>query len=245
VGILVGLRNNWDLRWLVHQYCWSYYDKFGNTTECWGELWVQLEEPATSLGGPTSSLEAPATSLGALTTNLGALTTSLEAPTTSLGVLPTSLEVPTTSLGVPTTSLGVPTTSLGMSTISLGGPTTNLAVMTEAWKRRQHVWEHLESKRSSLGKPSSLGTVLVRLEILANTYSSTIFTTHVFSSYCYLWICVSMYQYSNPSPQHISGLSAGGAWKRFVMPMMMTINWTQRCTWRLCLSEIGVALRRP
>jgi len=43
------------------------------------------------------------------------------------------------------------------------------------------------------GKTSSLGTLLVRLEIIATTYRSTIFKTHVFSLYSHLCIYVSMY----------------------------------------------------
>jgi len=54
----------------------------------------------------------------------------------------------------------------------------------QASECRQHVWEHLEPQRSSLGKTtSSLGTPLLRLEIIATTYHSTIVKTHVFSLY--------------------------------------------------------------
>jgi len=38
-------------------------------------------------------------------------------------------------------------------------------------------WDHGESLWSSLGKASSLGMLLVRLEIIATTYHSTIFKT--------------------------------------------------------------------
>jgi len=82
----------------------------------------------------------------------------------------------------------------------------------QVWERRRHVWEHLKSQYSSLGKtPSSLGTLLVRLEIIATTYHSTIFKTHVFSLYSHLCIYVSMYLYSYPSTHNISRLAAGGA----------------------------------
>jgi len=82
----------------------------------------------------------------------------------------------------------------------------------QAWERRREVSEHLESQYSSLGKTtSSLGTLLVRLEIIATTYDSTIFKTHVFSLYSQLCINVSMYLYSYPSTHVISGLAAGGA----------------------------------
>jgi len=42
-------------------------------------------------------------------------------------------------------------------------------------ERRWHAWEHLESLKSSLGKTSSLGTQLVRLEIITTTDHSMIF----------------------------------------------------------------------
>jgi hypothetical protein len=51
------------------------------------------------------------------------------------------------------------------------------------WKRQ---------RQSSLGKTtSSLGTLLVRLEIIATTYRSTIFKTHVFSLYSHLSIYIA------------------------------------------------------
>jgi len=46
----------------------------------------------------------------------------------------------------------------------------------------------------------------VRLEIIATTYRSTIFKTHVFSLYSHLCIYVSMYLYRYPSTHGISGL---------------------------------------
>ena len=42
---------------------------------------------------------------------------------------------------------------------------------------------HLGTPRSSLGKASSLRILLVRLEIIATTYRSTIFKTYAFSLY--------------------------------------------------------------
>jgi len=58
-------------------------------------------------------------------------------------------------------------------------------------ERRQRVWERLKSPKSSLGKATfSLGTLLVRQEIIATAYRSTIFTTHVFSLYSHLGIYV-------------------------------------------------------
>jgi len=61
------------------------------------------------------------------------------------------------------------------------------------WERRRQAWEHLESQYSSLGKTtSSLGTLLVHLEIIATTNRSTIFKTHVLSLYSHLCIYVSI-----------------------------------------------------
>jgi len=54
---------------------------------------------------------------------------------------------------------------------------------------------NLESQPTSPGRiPSSLGTLLECLEIIATPYSSTIVKTHVFSLYSPLCIYVSMYQ---------------------------------------------------
>ena len=84
-------------------------------------------------------------------------------------------------LGVPTTSLGAPVTSLATRRITV---------------------------EQSGRKTSSLGTLLVRQEIIATTDRSTILK-HMYSD-CIL-IYVSMYPYSYPSTLGISGLDAGGA----------------------------------
>ena len=61
----------------------------------------------------------------------------------------------------------------------------------QTWERRRPVWEHLESQQSSLGKAtSSWATLQVRLDIIATTYHSTIFKTHVFSLYSHLCIYI-------------------------------------------------------
>ena len=66
----------------------------------------------------------------------------------------------------------------GMPAISLGEPMTNQ--------------EHLRTSQitgKQTGKTKcSLGTLLVLLEIIAITYHSTIFQTHLFSLYSYLSI---------------------------------------------------------
>jgi len=69
--------------------------------------------------------------------------------------------------------------------------------------------------------------LLVRLQIIATTYRSTIDKTHVFSLYSDLCIFVSMYLYSYPSIQGESGLTAGGAVEQFELRLKMTIKWTQ------------------
>jgi hypothetical protein len=67
-------------------------------------------------------------------------------------------------LGAPAFSLGAPMTSLGAPrmTVEQSGKTT-----------------------------SSLGTLLVRLEIIATTYCSTIVNTHVLSLYSHLYVYIA------------------------------------------------------
>jgi len=74
-------------------------------------------------------------------------------------------------LGAPATSLGAPTTSQGAPATSLGAP----AITVE------------QSGKTT----SSVGTLLVRLEIIATTYHSTIFKTHAFSLYSHLGIYIA------------------------------------------------------
>jgi hypothetical protein len=61
------------------------------------------------------------------------------------------------------------------------------------WECLQLVWERAESQWSSAGKTSCLGTWLVRLEMIATTYHSTIVKTHVFRLYSHRCIYVSIY----------------------------------------------------
>jgi len=85
---------------------------------------------------------------------------------------------PATSLGGPATSLAALTTSLGALRTSHGPPTTNLGAPRITVKH--------------LGKlTSSLGPLLVQLEIIATTYRSTIFKTHVFSLYSHLSVYIA------------------------------------------------------
>ena len=63
-----------------------------------------------------------------------------------------------------------------------------------ASEHQWQVWESVQSQLSSLwNRTSYLGTLLVRREIIATTYCSTIVKTHVFSLYSHLCIYVSMY----------------------------------------------------
>jgi len=85
--------------------------------------------------------------------------------------------------------------------------------------------------------------LLVSLDIIATTYRSTIFKTHVFSLYTHLCIYVCMYLYSCPSTHHISGLAAGCAWEQFEVCLKMMTGWTQRYTPRMWSSLSGDVLR--
>jgi len=59
-------------------------------------------------------------------------------------------------------------------------------------ERRRQVWEHVESPQSSMGKStSSFGTLLVCLEIIATTYCSMIFKTHISSLYSHQCIYIA------------------------------------------------------
>ena len=84
------------------------------------------------------------------------------------------------TMGMIVTSLGTPQSAgvnFGCTLEHLGAPAT--------------LWEHLESRYSSLGQTSSLGTLLVDLEIIATTYRPTIFKTHVFSLDSHLCIYIA------------------------------------------------------
>ena len=63
----------------------------------------------------------------------------------------------------------------------ISAPERTLGALGSTWERQQQIWEHLESQLSSLGKTSSLGTPLVRLEIIGTIHRSTIFKGYVFS----------------------------------------------------------------
>jgi len=91
---------------------------------------------------------------------------------------------------------------------------------------------HLKSLWSSVRKTTSSFEMLqMCLGIIVTTYCSTIFKTHVFSLYSHLCINVSMYLYSYPSTQGISGLPVGDAGELIKMCLTMMIEWTQRYTW--------------
>jgi len=112
--------------------------------------------------------------------------------------------------------------------------------LQQASERRCKVWENLGSRLSSLGKlTSSLPTLLVRQEIIATTYPSTI--SKLMYSGCILKY-ESMYLYSYPSIYDISGLTAGGAWEQCEVCLKMTIRWPQRYTPRSWFRVFGNAL---
>jgi len=105
--------------------------------------------------------------------NVGCTWEHLGAPASRLGA-------PVTCQGAPVRSLGVPVTTLGAPTIYLRAPATGLGA------------PRITVEQSGK-KASSLGTPLVRLEIIATTYCSMTVKTHVFSLYSHLYIYVSMY----------------------------------------------------
>jgi len=79
-----------------------------------------------------------------------------------------------------------------------GAPGSTWERRRQAWERQQHTWErwqareHVESLYSSLWKTSSsLGTLLVQLEIIATTYRSTIVKSHVFGLNSHLCIYIA------------------------------------------------------
>ena len=116
-------------------------------------------------------------------------------------------------LGVPATSLGAPMTSLGVPGRARDKPgsVNDKSVNGDekpgsTWERLRQAWKHLESLQSCLRRTTSLGTVQVRLEIIATTYHcSTIFETHVFSLYSQLCIYIATHSH------RIAGLVAHGA----------------------------------
>jgi len=67
---------------------------------------------------------------------------------------------------------------------------------------------------------ASLGMLLVRLEIIATTYRSTIFKTYAFS--LYFPLCI--YRDSYLSTHGISGLAARGDCQQFKLRLKMTIE---------------------
>jgi hypothetical protein len=92
--------------------------------------------------------------------------------------------------------LGVPVASLGAPTTSLGAPVSANHTHGCA-NHKPGSANHKPGSTSIQGQISlgitALGTLLVRLEIIATTYHSTIFKTHVFSLYSHLCIYVSIY----------------------------------------------------
>jgi len=108
---------------------------------------------------------------------------------------------------------------------------------------------------SILGKTtSSFGMLLVRLEIIASTYRSTIFETYVFSLYSHRCINASMYLYSYQiyTPyiwtgdrrclRAIRGAPEDDDRVHSEMQLEAEFEGSQRCTWRLQSSQFGDAL---
>jgi len=77
----------------------------------------------------------------------------------------------------------------------------------------------------------------VRFEIIAITYCSTIFETHVFCLHSHLCIYIATHLWYG-----ISQLAAGSPWVQFMEHLKITIEWNQGCTPRSWSSECGNAL---
>jgi len=165
--------------------------------------------------------------VGALAKNLGVLTTRLGAPW-SPGNKPGSAEYKTGSdddkLGSAWEHLGAPATSLGACqiTVELSGKTS-----------------------------SSLGTVLVRLEIIATTYRSIMFETHAFSLYSHICIYVStelpfhmLYTWTGcrRCMRAMRGVPGYDNRVKSGIHCVAGIESVWRCTWMTRSSEMRVAL---
>jgi len=98
----------------------------------------------------------------------------------------------------------------------------------QSWACRRLAWEYLESLQSNLGKTtSSLGMLLMLLEIIATTYGSTIFKTDVFSLYSsYLSIYIA---------PHLHRICLD--WLQAVLEI------NSRCGWKWQSSELRDTLR--
>jgi len=127
-----------------------------------------------------------------------------------------------------------------------------------AWERLRQAWELLESQYSSLWKTSSsLETLLVRLEIIAPTYHSTIFGTHVCSVYSHLCIYIATHLHTVYLGwlQAVRECNSRCAWKwrpselrdtlqshdrtSLEMHLEAVNNCRWRFTWRLWSSKFG------
>ena len=127
----------------------------------------------------------------------------------------------------------------------------------QAWEPRRQVWEHLESQPSCLGERTpSLGMLLERLEIIATTYCSMIFKTHVLGLYSHVWNYIT----SQPHMVYLDWLHAvierilRGAWQcqsNTLSDMICGRDWESSImhweavivhTWRQQSSESGDTL---
>jgi hypothetical protein len=113
---------------------------------------------------------------------------------------------PLESLRAQPTTLGAPTTSPWALAISLGSPQLTVKKCEKT--------------------TSSLGMLLVWLEIIARTYHSTIINTHVFSLYCHLCIYIATHLHTI----YLDLLQA-----------LVKRNW--RCNWQWRSSEQRHTLR--
>jgi hypothetical protein len=131
----------------------------------------------------------------------------------------------------------------------------------QVWEGQRQSWKHLAAPATSLGAPqitveqlgkgSSLGMLLVCLEIIATTYCSTSFETHVFSLYSDICIYIATQRHTvyrvRLQAVLVSNSRGTGQWQltelrdtlqgrdraSLEMPLEVVIECIWRYTWRL------------
>jgi len=205
-GIPAGLRSNWDLWWLVLVYHGTDCDQFENTLECRRELWVHLGAPwcAGDKSGSTDDQSGSA----------DAKSRSADNESGSANDKSGSADDKTWSAD----DMSANAHNMSRSANDKPGST---------WERLRQASEHFESLYSGIGTTtSSLGALLLHLEIIATTYHSTIFKTHVFSFYSLLLIFTAT---------HLHTVYVD--WPQAVLESNL------RCSWKWWLSEHRETLR--
>jgi len=159
-----------------------------------------------------------------------------------------------TGTGVPWEWLWQVWEHLGALVRTLGAPGTTWERRWQVWERwrqdsvrqrqalerRRQLWEPLESQYGSLVESSSLGTLVIALEIIATTYCSTIFKTHVFSVYCHLCIYLATHLHTVNLDwlQAVLESNSRSAWKWRSSELRATLRGCDRATLELHLEEV-------